>query len=194
MSMITPYGCNFVIRNWGACFGGLLSVAQFNALFSLLGTNFGGNGTSTFGLPDLRGRSPAGWGTGPGLSPMSIGQVGGIEDATILTTNLPPHSHSFNVTGATQPMAIDLPVSADPGTLTNPDGAYLGMTTSTVRPYSATLSDPAGAMGPIPVPAQPVNVAGTTYTTGLGGALYVRSPYQAVNYQICIYGIYPSRA
>ena len=81
MSMITPYGCNFVIRNWGACWGGLISIAQYNALFSLLGTNFGGNGRTSFGLPDLRGRSPAGYGNGPGLNNMILGQKGGVDNS-----------------------------------------------------------------------------------------------------------------
>jgi microcystin-dependent protein len=63
MSMITPYGCNFVIRSWGACAGGLISISQMSALFSLLGTAFGGDGRTSFGLPDLRGRAAIGFGT-----------------------------------------------------------------------------------------------------------------------------------
>lgn len=194
MSMITPFGCNFVIRNWGACWGGLLSVGQYSALFSLLGDNFGGNATSTFGLPDLRGRSPAGWGNGPGLNPMSLGQMGGVEYSTITTVNLPPHSHTFSVVGSTQPTTTELPVSSDPAIGSDPDGAYLGVTSGSVRPYSTTLSTPPGSMGPIPIPGQPVSVSGTTYNTGGGQSLFVQSPYQALNYQICMYGIYPSRS
>ncbi|WP_306014823.1 phage tail protein [Oceanicaulis sp. MMSF_3324] len=194
MSMITPYGCNFVIRNWGACWGGLISIAQYNALFSLLGTNFGGDGRTSFGLPDLRGRSPAGYGNGPGLNNMILGQKGGQEYSTITTINLPPHSHTFNVSGATDPASTELPVSTDPAIGSDPDGNYLGTTSGSVRPYSSTLSSPPGTMGPIPLPGQNFAVSGTTYNTGGGQSLYVQSPYQALNYQICMYGIYPSRS
>ena len=194
MSMITPFGCNFVIRNWGACWGGLLSVAQYNALFSLLSDNFGGDARTSFGLPDLRGRSPLSWGTGPGLSPMMLGQKGGLESTVITQLEMPPHTHSFTATGSTAPEATELPVSSDPALGTDPDGAYLGVTTGSVRPYASTLSAPAGAMGPIPIPGQQVTVTGTTLPSGGGIPVYVRSPYQALNYQICIFGIYPSRS
>lgn len=194
MSMITPFGCNFVIRNWGACWGGLLPVSQYSALFSLLGDNFGGDARTTFGLPDLRSRSPAGWGNGPGLNPMSLGQKGGVEYSTITTANLPPHSHTFSATGATQPNVTEMPVSSDTAIGTDPDGAYLGVTSGSVRPYSSTLSSPPGSMGPIPLPGQVVAISGTTQQTGAGVSLFVQSPYQALNYQICIFGIYPSRS
>ena len=77
---------------------------------------------------------------------------------------------------------------------TDPNGNYLGMTTSSTRIYATTLSSPPGEMGPIDIPSQSVSVSGTTFNTGLGDDLYVRSPYQGVNFQICMFGIYPSRS
>ena len=84
---IFPY--NFAPKGWALCDGQLLPIAQNTALFSLLGTTYGGNGQTTFALPDLRGRAPIHSGTGPGLSPKTLGEQGGTETNTILT-----HKHT----------------------------------------------------------------------------------------------------
>ena len=194
ISMITAFGCNFTIRNWGYCGGGLVAISQNTALFSLLGTNFGGDGRTTFGLPELRGRSPVNYGNGPGLTPVNIGLKGGQEYSYISVTNLPPHDHTVSLSGATTATSTDLPVSSNAGFATDPDGNYLGTTTSSNRIYSSSLSSPAGTMGPIDIPAQAVTVSGSTNNTGSGSLMYTRSPYQGVNYQICMFGIYPSRS
>jgi len=85
---IMMFGFNFPPNGWALCQGQLLSIQQNTALFSLLGTTYGGNGTTTFALPDLRGRSPIGRGQGPGLSDISQGEVSGTENVTLLTTNM----------------------------------------------------------------------------------------------------------
>ncbi|MED5550352.1 MAG: tail fiber protein [Pseudomonadota bacterium] len=194
MSMITPYGCNFVIRSWGQCAGGLIAISQNDALFSLLGTNFGGDGRTTFGLPDLRGRAAISWGQGPGLSFHNIGAKGGTEQVTLTQSQMPMHNHSLFITTATQPGATSLPVTTGGGDASTPDGNYMAATSSTNRIYGSTLSSPPGEMGPIPLPSQQVSVQGSTMNTGGSQPVYTESPYQAVNYQICMYGIYPSRA
>lgn len=89
--MLVPY--NFVPRGWAACDGSLLSIAQNSALFSLLGTTYGGNGTTTFALPDLRGRAPVSQGQGPGLQPYTLGETGGAESVTLLAAQMPAHNH-----------------------------------------------------------------------------------------------------
>lgn len=193
MSMITPFGCSFIIRNWGACAGGIFAINQNQALYSLLGRTYGGDGNVNFGLPDLRGRAPVNYGVGPGLDPVVLGQKSGVEYTTIGTTHLPPHSHAINFEGATDKAVTSLPVSADPAFDTNPDGKYLAVTTSSSRVYTSTLSSPAGEMGPIEIPSQIIAVSGTTSNAGVGQEVYVRSPYQGVNFQICMQGIYPSR-
>ncbi|WP_462200221.1 phage tail protein [Arthrobacter sp. B2a2-09] len=86
-------GFNFAPTNWALCNGQLLPISQNAALFSLLGTMYGGNGTTTFGLPDLRGRAALHNGQGPGLSNYYQGQVSGTEATTLITSNLPPHTH-----------------------------------------------------------------------------------------------------
>src|SRR5690606_5156315 len=91
---IRMVGFNFAPRGWAFCQGQLLSIAQNSALFSLLGTMYGGNGTTTFALPDLRGRSPVGMGNGPGLTPITQGELAGTENVTLLSTQMPMHTHT----------------------------------------------------------------------------------------------------
>src|SRR5439155_16461480 len=88
---IFPY--NFAPRGWALCSGQILPIAQNTALFSLLGTTYGGNGQTTFGLPDLRGRTPVGVGQGPGLSSIDLGEVSGTESVTLTQQNLAAHAH-----------------------------------------------------------------------------------------------------
>src|SRR5262252_4819881 len=101
LGMIALFGFNFAPRGWAFCNGQLLSIAQNTALFALLGTNFGGNGTSTFGLPDLRGRVPVGFGQGQGLSDITIGEVSGVENLTLLLSNMPSHTHTITLSNLT---------------------------------------------------------------------------------------------
>src|SRR5690349_14112725 len=90
---IRMFACNFAPTGWAACDGQLLPISQNTALFSLLGTFYGGNGQSTFGLPDLQGRSPLFWGQGAGLSLYDLGQEAGSDSVTLLTTEMPAHNH-----------------------------------------------------------------------------------------------------
>ena len=94
------FGFNFAPRGWALCQGQLMSISQNTALFSLLGTMYGGNGQTTFGLPDLRGRTALGFGQGPGLSPYDQGQPGGAEQVTLLAGQLPPHNHTVSASSA----------------------------------------------------------------------------------------------
>jgi microcystin-dependent protein len=194
MSMITAFGCTFVIKNWGACAGALVPISQNNALFALLGTQFGGDGRTTFGLPDLRGRSPVNHGAGTGLDPVTIGQKGGLEYVTLTSANLPAHYHSVSLTGTTTAATGDLVVSTENASENDPSGNYLATTASSRRIYTDTLSTPPGAQQDVvTIPAQPVSVTGNTGSTGNSIETYTRSPYQGVNYQICMVGLFPPR-
>src|SRR5919205_1020681 len=93
---IRIFGFNFAPKGWATCDGQLLPLSQNTALFSLLGTFYGGNGKSNFALPDLQGSVPMFWGQGQGLSNYDLGQQGGEETVTLLTTEIPGHTHTLN--------------------------------------------------------------------------------------------------
>lgn len=130
-----PY--NFAPVGWAYCNGQLLSIAQNTALFSLLGTNYGGDGETTFGLPDLRGRAALQQGQGPGLGSYSLGETGGSETVTLAITQIPAHTHTLNA-------------STGPGSQQSPANAYLATdATASVANYSTTENTQmaAGAIG-----------------------------------------------
>jgi microcystin-dependent protein len=112
---IKMFGGNFAPRGFAFCDGQLLSISQNTALFAILGTTYGGDGRTTFGLPDLRGRVPVHAGTGPGLSSYRIGQKGGTETTTITVANLPAHSHPYAAPAVSEDGNTSVPTGAVPG-------------------------------------------------------------------------------
>lgn len=165
---------NFAPRSWAFCMGQLLSISQNTAVFALLSTTFGGNGQTTFGLPDLRGRMPLGTGQGPGFPNVDLGQMAGVETTTLLSINLPIHNHQ--ITGSLIPQAAG-------------DGA-LGTDPSNRRPGPGSFYS--GATDEL------VNMAtvGGTVTMASSGSSQPfsnRCPYLGINYIICLEGIFPSR-
>jgi microcystin-dependent protein len=166
IATIMMFGGNFAIRGWALCNGQILSIAQNTALFSLLGTTYGGNGQTTFALPDLRGRSPIGWGQGPGLSPISLGELSGTETATLVINNMPAHTHPLS--GSSLAGNASLPTGAVPANSGALDKEYSTVLTSNV------------AMAP-------------TGVTGGGQPFSIRDPYLAVTFLIALEGIFPSR-
>jgi microcystin-dependent protein len=94
------FGFPRIPTGWFACNGSLKSIAEYSTLFTLIGTAYGGDGVSTFAVPDLRGQLPLHWGRGPGLSPRTIGEAAGTENVTLLLSNIPTHNHNFMVTKA----------------------------------------------------------------------------------------------
>lgn len=174
LATITNFAGNFAPLNWAFCNGALLSIANNSALFSLIGTTYGGDGMTTFALPDLRGRYAIHPGQGPGLPYYSLGEAAGSENTTLLSINLPAHNHAvIQVTGA--PGA-----QSDSGNVTSPSGA---VPASVDTRYSST-SD--GTL-------QPTVVMGTSGITGANAPVSNIAPYLAMNYIICTEGIYPSR-
>jgi microcystin-dependent protein len=164
---IRIFGFNFAPRGWATCDGQILSIAQNTALFSLLGTTYGGNGTSTFALPDLRGRVPIHQGQGPGLSPYVIGQAAGTETVTLITTQIPAHVH------AVAPLANNTTV-----TTARPSGAYPG------KPAANAYADSTDNSTMAP-----------TNTNSVGGNQPHSNiqPYLTLNFCIALQGIFPSR-
>ncbi|CDF84450.1 hypothetical protein PKB_3103 [Pseudomonas knackmussii B13] len=174
---IIPFGFNFAPRGWATCSGQLLPISQYSAVFALLGTMYGGNGQTNFGLPDLRGRTPLSYGQGLGLSNYELGQVGGTESVTLLSSNLPPHSLNVNVQLAT--------TASSPASVPSSANSYLGA--SGGGQGTATIySDAQGA--------NPVTLKGASATfTGGGVPVSIQSPFLALNFCICLEGIFPSR-
>ena len=162
---IKMFSFDFPPRGWAQCNGQLLAIAQNQALFSLLGTTYGGNGTTNFALPNLQGRTPIHWGSGLGLPPVSLGQVSGTETVTVLSSQMPQHIHPITAS------------SANPSA-TSPSNSFLGtFTTDNVYAPSAN-----GTMNPSTV----ANAGGNQPHNNL-------QPYLVVNFSIALVGIFPSR-
>lgn len=177
---IRMFAGNFAPRSWAFCDGQLLPINQNQALFSILGTTYGGDGQTTFGLPDLRGRFPMHPGFGPGLTPRSLGEEGGAENVTLTTAQMPAHTHP----ATTQ---VNAEASDAEGTRTNPEDAI---------PAKSGSGDPDWAdEGSASVELSDQMHSATTTVGSAGGNQPHNNmpPYGCINFIICLQGIFPSR-
>jgi microcystin-dependent protein len=168
---IRLFAGNFAPRGWAFCQGQILSINSNTALFSLLGTTYGGNGQTTFALPDLRGRVAVGPGQGPGLSNVNLGEVSGEPTHTLIITEMPAHNHQAQAQG-----------NSNAGDSSSASGNTWA--TSTTRDNIYINAAPNGPM------------AANTVTIGIAGSSQPHNnmqPYLGMNYIICINGIFPSR-
>jgi microcystin-dependent protein len=163
---IKMFGGNFAPNGYAFCNGALLAISQNTALFSILGTTYGGNGTSTFQLPNMQGRSPVHWGNGQGLSPIVLGEEGGAESVTLNQTQLPSHTHTFSA------------VSGGGTTGTPGPGEFLAGSTARDRIYSSAAADTS---------LNGIGAAGSNLPFA------IRPPYLGVTFIIALLGIFPSR-
>ena len=170
---IKMIGFNFAPRGWATCDGQLLPIASYTALFSLVGTTYGGDGRSTFGLPDLRGRFPMHQGSGPGLTPRNLGTKAGDQTVTLTSNQIPSHSHSL--AGGT------LPTSSAIGNRPSPNGAIPATANDGESNY--TSGGPDGSIG----------LSGSTAATGGNQAHDNMPPFLTVNFVIALVGLFPSR-
>lgn len=186
IAMIMMWAPNFAPYGWAFCQGQQLNVQQNQALFSLIGTTYGGNGTSVFNLPDLRGRMPMGAGTGPGLTPRSLGEVGGLQSVTLSVNNLPAHAHSGDTLGlrATSTQATD-------HTPTGQSRLGAAVVPQGLGAMNANIYAPAGSGD---VTLAPGGVSGMTGVVGASSPVQIIPPYLAINYCIALQGLYPQRA
>ncbi len=166
---IRLFGSNFAPNGWALCNGQLMSIAQNTALFSLLGTTYGGNGTSNFALPNLQASVPIHMGQGAGLSSRILGETGGAQNVTLTTSELAAHTHA----------AI---ASTNPANTGDPAGAFLAVPGATNPIYvgspGAPLAFAAQSLGPPASPAPHNNL----------------QPYLVVNFIIALVGIFPTRS
>ncbi len=165
---VRMFAGNFAPRGWAFCDGQLLAVSQNDALFSLLGTIYGGDGRTTFGLPDMRGRLAIHAGSGPGLSPRRLGAKAGSENETLTVNQLPSHTHDVHASNAA-------------GSSTNPTGNFARDTAGSDI-YIQDLSATNTALNSNAIS----NVGGSRSHTNL-------MPFLCINYIIALFGIYPSR-
>jgi microcystin-dependent protein len=164
------WACNFPPVGWAFCQGQLLPISQNTALFSLLGTNFGGDGKTNFGLPNLQAAAPMHWGQAQSGTPYTIGETAGEPAVTLLSTEVPPHTHA-------------LQASAHNANLNTP-----GPQNSLGRSSPGQIyKTPAGAASPQPLAAGNVSVAGGSQPHNN------LMPYQVLNFTIALQGIYPPR-
>jgi microcystin-dependent protein len=163
---IRPFGFNFAPVGWAQCNGQLLPIAQNTALFSILGTTYGGDGRTTFALPNLQGIVAMGAGQGPGLSLRDLGETGGSETVTLTTQQIPPHNHPANC-------------NAGNGNRLSPVGNFWAQDVGGSMEYgnAGPLQMAAGAVG---------NVGGDPHNN--------LQPYQVLNYCIALQGIFPPRS
>lgn len=167
---IRMFAGNFAPRGWAFCDGQLLAVSQNDALFSLLGTIYGGDGRTTFGLPDLRGRIPLHAGTGPGLTPRRLGDKQGEEQVTLTVNQLPNHSHDWQATSTNATNAS--PVGTPP------------------VPYAQPLNTDVFSDGsPVTEPFASSAIGNTGGSRSHSNLM----PFLCVHFIIALFGIYPSR-
>jgi microcystin-dependent protein len=184
LSMILLWGCNFAPNGWAFCQGQLLAISQNAALFSLLGTTFGGNGTTNFGLPDFRGRIPVGAGQGPGLSTYVLGQPGGAESVTLNVNQIPAHLH---------PVSLSLTISVSNAAGSNSTPAANNSLAAMNDPDSGDAINGYGTGSPNTPINTGATASGNTGATGGSQPHTNIQPYLTVNYIIALAGIFPSR-
>lgn len=191
MGTIMAWAPTFAPRGWAFCSGQLLAISEYSALFSLLGTTYGGDAQITFGLPDLRGRVPIGAGQGPGLSIYRQGDKGGTEQVGLTTQQLAAHTHIANNSSFT----VALPAcSGDATTVTPGATMHLAKAVGTDRDVPSTVNIYSSAAPDTTVGGN-LPVTGSITNDPAGGNLphENRMPYQGVQYIICLEGIYPAR-
>ena len=174
LAEIIMFGSNFAPRNWALCDGQLLPINSNQALFSLLGTTYGGDGRTTFALPDLRGRTAIHPGQGPGLSSYRLGQKGGAERVTLTVNQMPSHTHAATATAH---------ASSTRGNDSDPTGNIMAVKSRT-NIYSNVAPD---------VTMKAASVTVSNANTGGSQAHENRMPYLAINHIIALVGTFPSR-
>jgi len=196
---IKMVGFNFAPRGYALCWGQQMSIAQNSALFSLLGTTFGGNGQTTFGLPDFRGRGPVGMGQGPGLTPIAQGEMAGTESVTLTQSQMPQHTHTAQSTpyNASLTGPISIPAATTGTTQAAPGNTtVLGPIAAGGRPgtlYATTAADTTLAPFNATVTGQVTPNNPTIGATGGSQPVSILSPFLGTNFVIATEGIFPSR-
>jgi len=169
LGQITGFGFQFAAKGWAFCAGALMSIQQNQALFSILGTTYGGNGIQTFALPDLRGRVPIHWGQGPGLSGYTLGEVAGVQNVTVLPSQLPVHNHALNANTGVSGLGPPSGNILSQAPVVNAQVLWYGTSANAVMNPAAIAANGS---------SQPISII---------------QPYSVINYSIALSGIFPTR-
>ncbi|MCP3129376.1 phage tail protein [Shewanella sp. KJ2020] len=193
IGQISMFAGNFAPRGWALCNGQLLSISQNSALFAILGTTYGGDGQTTFGLPNLQGRVPVHQGQSPGTSLYTLGQASGTENVTLTINELPAHNHTVALSGTGNVSVAQGVSSANgntptPGPTTVPAKVASGL--NALNAYSTTAPDT--TLLPVNTTTT-VNVSGNTGVVGNNLPVPIVQPYVVVNFIIALEGVFPSR-
>lgn len=170
------FGFNFPPLDWASCNGQLLQINQNTALFSLLGTMYGGDGRTTFALPNLQGSVPIGFGLGPGLSPRVLGEKTGSESVTLSVDQFPAHNHVTEIKQSVAKVADT----------TNPTNASLVKVNGDKHFSTSLLESVDASNSEFKIEGQPSPIGGNQPHNNM-------QPYMALNFCIALYGIYPQR-
>ena len=174
ISQISMFAGNFAPRNWALCNGQFLSISQNQALFSLLGTTYGGNGQTTFALPNLQSQLPVHWGQRPGLSNYQLGQTSGTTAVTLTQSTIPSHTHTLQATTATA-SSPSIANNLLPAAPTGVSGGALYASSGPVSLHNQTLA------------------ANTCGVTGQSQSHSNLMPSLCISFIICMFGVFPSR-
>ena len=197
IGQIIMFAGNFAPRDWAFCDGQLLQISENQSLYSILGTTYGGDGRTTFGLPDFRGRVPIGQGQGNGLTTRRMGEQIGIEDVTLSTAQMPIHSHAAETTISGSSVTAKLKASSAEGTTNVPLNNYLAKPNNiglqSINMYDSS-ADIEMASDAIEIDLSAVTANTTSDDTGGNSAHNNIQPSLVMNYIICVNGVYPSRS
>lgn len=177
ISQITGFGCNFAVRQWAYCDGQLLAINSNQSLYSLIGTTYGGDGRTSFGLPDLRGRIPMQHGHGPGLPEYEIGQRGGAVSFTQTINTMANHHHNSGTIGAAAVPASEIAPASNT------------VVAVPVAPSGNVTAYAPNASQDVTISAQ----GGSTQNAGGQQSQSIENPYLAISFEIAMFGIFPSR-
>jgi len=192
---IRYFAGNFAPRGWALCQGQLMPITNYEAVYAIMGTTYGGDGVNTFGLPNFSGRVAVGTGQGGGLSPVALGVVAGSENVSLTQSNLPPHTHANTTTPINPAIAVSVnsaqAITHTPANALSIASAGYMASGSFVPNLGFNTSTPAVALNP-----GTVDLSSVTVNNSVAGSSVPHNnmqPYLAVNFIICLEGIFPSR-
>jgi len=191
LTEIRFFGPTWAPRNWAVCAGQTMPISSFNAVFSLIGTIYGGDGRTTFNLPDLRGRVAIGSGAGVGLTPRSSGQKGGTEWERLTVNQMPSHNHNSAIQGTT---TAEFKVNDQPGTASTPATGNSLAAEAVPSSFIYNTNAPNTTLHPASVLVSGSGLTETIHNNGFSEEHFNQMPFQVILPIICLSGIYPSRS